>query len=59
MIMFGETGWIKILAKAVWQIKRLLIVTTNLDGLRLEIADDLPNLPNYSSTKHSHYTVYN
>ena len=40
MIMFGESEWIKILAKAVWQIKRLLIVTTNLDDLRLEIADD-------------------
>ena len=37
--MFGESRRMKILAKIVWQMnrlaKRLLIVTTNLDGFRL------------------------
>ena len=40
MIMFiGESGWMKILTKNVWQMnrlaKRLLIVTTILDGFSL------------------------
>ena len=34
MIMFGESEWMKTLAKKVWPVnrtaKRLLIVTTNL-----------------------------
>ena len=37
--MFGESEWIMILAKNVWQMNRsakgLLIVTTKLDGFRL------------------------
>ena len=46
----------------VWQInrsaKRLLIVSTNVDGFLVwQITDDLPNSPNFPSTKLSHYTV--
>ena len=37
--MFGKSGWIKILEKKIWQMnrlaKRLLIVTTNLEGFSL------------------------
>ena len=37
--MFGESGWMKTLAEEVWQmnrlVKRLLIVTTTLDGFSL------------------------
>ena len=56
-IMFGKSGWIKILVKKVWQnemnelLKRLLIVVTNLDGFTLVITDDLPNLPNFPSIR--------
>ena len=41
--MFGDTGWMQILTKIVWQMNRLaLIVTTNLDW---QNANDSPNLP--------------
>ena len=54
--MDEEFGKIK-----VWQMNRsaktLLIVTTNLNGLVWQMADDLPNSPNFLPVKHSHYMV--
>ena len=48
--------------KKVWQMNKsakwLLIVTTILDRLVWQIVDDSLNLPNFLSTKFSHYTVH-
>ena len=39
--------------KKVWQIhNRLLIVSTNLDGLVWQIVDNLPNLPNFPAIRY-------
>ena len=50
MMMFGESGWIEILAKSLWQMngsaKGLLIITTNLVW---KITDNLPNSSNFPS----------
>ena len=60
--MFGEFTLFKHLVKIVWRMNRsakgLLILTTNLDGLVWQIADDMPNLLNFLPIKHSHYHRY-
>ena len=58
---FGELTCLNIWRKNVWRVNRsanrLLIVSTNLDGLVWRIADDLPNLPNFPPAKLSCYKV--
>ena len=59
-LIFGKNEWIKIFTKKSlaneWLGQKVIIIIIWM-VLVWQIADDSPNLPNFSPTKHSQYMV--